>query len=210
MKKQKHNIIFIYLAAAAALIFWIFQNINKNKEDFVVEDVVSARSLLTDNYAAYASKLIAFVPGAGGTYYSPDKSIVFYPQPSPTWLATFTNSLKQLTLDAINTYYNTPNTLFMFDGAGFMGRLIAIPFDPIPKDQKLKFSINSQHAILFVQLLEAITPGKIFSCIVCKGYKVTILFEGAQDPLSLPPGGHQALTCPTTIRTIDIEPETKN
>ena len=197
------------MLGAAALVLWVFQQ-NRKRETFstVVPDVVSSRSLLTDNYAMYASKILGFVPGSGGSFYNADKSIVVYPQPSATWLSLYNNAIKQVAMNTVNMYFATPNTLFIFDQPGFQGKMVIIPFDPIPKGQHQELTSNSANALLFVQHLGTITSGKIFSCVVPNNYRIQFIFEGSQAPTNaMKAGGYHAITCPTSIRRIMIEPD---
>ena len=175
--------------------------VNNLLSDFVSTGTFNQKELNT-----YAGNLMHFVPGRN--YSADTNNILMFPEPTPTWISRYQVSIRQSCMDFINDFVKLPCTLFFFSEPNFQGRLVMVPFDPIPINQSLELSkVNIKNALLFSKYIYY-DEGSTISCVVPSKYAIEIFFDDSNVPsVSLVNGPHNTVSCPKPIIKIAISPK---
>lgn len=208
MELSTLQIILICLLTAFGLVIWTLRSPTPTlaQEDHFLNEVgdfVSTGAFVLADYSAYVSNLLAFVPGQKTT-----SNMILFPKPTSTWLSSHEAHKKQLCIDTINKFFTTPFTIYVFTENNFQGKLVMIPFEPIPVGQKIYMSAaQPAHSALFqMHLVLPSSTKTVFSCVVPKDHKVSFGFDVSNaEPLVLIEGAHPTIICYNSIFSITIQ-----
>jgi hypothetical protein len=215
MEFSTSKIFFICLLASLAFMIWTWKSnkfYNQSEQDNFLDGVggfVSTGALQMKDYNAYISRLLAFTPSLNGPNQNEDRSILVYPPPSDTWLTSYDANIRRLSVETTNKFFLTPLTLYIFTQANFEGRLVMIPFDPLPLGPEHKIHMaatdRSISALFNIYLKPSEEKGYTFSCVVPKDYKITFIFDGTDiPPTELKSGAHMNVSAYSAIFSITI------